>query len=357
MYTAFDETNILEYLVRQGLVTSKSQAAAHPLAWGVSNVVLRICCADCPDFVVKQSRPQLRTKADWFSRPERIYREVDVMRGLTPLLAAGVIPQILFEDRSQYLFAMQAVPADHRVWKGELLAEKIDLTLAERLGKILADIHRLTAGNPELQDRWGDREVFDELRLDPFYRYLQGVHPELSAPLQALIDETLAQNLSAVHADFSPKNILLHGDDLTLVDFETGHFGDPTFDLGFFLSHILLKAVARPNSTDRFLLLALRFWDRYTLSIASDESQRARELRNHADDLTGRSLRHLSACLLARVDGKSPVDYLNESAHQDFVRRWTIDFLLDRNLPEKIRGSFHHYLDEFAHRLCASMPR
>ncbi|MFN0196714.1 MAG: phosphotransferase family protein [Planctomycetaceae bacterium] len=357
MYIAFDETNILDYLQQQGLVTSRNHATAQPLAWGVSNVVLRICCADRPDFVVKQSRPQLRTKADWFSRPERIYREVDVMRGLTPLLWPGVIPRILFEDQSQFLFGMEAVPADHRVWKGELLAEKIDLTLAERLGEILADIHRLTAGNAELHVRWGDRVVFDELRLDPFYRYLQRVYPDLRASLQSLIDDTLAQNLTAVHADFSPKNILLHGDDLTLVDFETGHFGDPTFDLGFFLSHILLKAVARPKSTGQFLLLALRFWDRYTLRMESDETQGTRGLRNHADDLTSRALRHLSACLLARVDGKSPVDYLSEMAHQNFVRRWTTDFLLDRDLPEKTKGSFHHYLDEFAHRLFASVPR
>jgi tRNA A-37 threonylcarbamoyl transferase component Bud32 len=344
-YTDFDESNILEYLASLGLISDPRGSTAHALAWGVSNVVLRIHCVDRPDFVVKQSRSQLRTKADWFSRPDRIYREVDVMRCLSPLLPAGVIPRVDFEDRSQFLFAMEAVPADHRVWKGELLAGAVDLSLAERLGSILAAIHQSTADRDDLREQLGDREVFDELRLDPFYRYLQRKHPSLERTLQELIDETLSKSLCVVHADFSPKNILLHGGDLTLVDFETGHFGDPAFDLGFFLSHILLKAVGRPQWSEQFVQLAERFWDRYTTERQFDES--ADEMHDQTRDFTRRSLRHLSACLLARVDGKSPVDYLSDGPQKDFIRQWSSENLLKHDTD------FHRYLDEFSRRLSA----
>lgn len=344
-YTDFDAANILPYLVSRGLIADSGRATAEALAWGVSNVVLRINCVDRDDFVVKQSRPQLRTKADWFSRPDRIYREVETMRCLAEILPAGTVPRIEFEDRSQFLFAMEAVPADHRVWKADLLAGRIDVSLADELGAILATIHQSTAGNDELRERLGDRDVFDELRLDPFYRYLQRSHPPLEQPLGELIDETLAKSLSVVHADFSPKNILLHGGGLTLVDFETGHFGDPAFDLGFFLSHILLKSVGRRQWSGDFVQLASRFWDRYTAGRRFDDTADARH--DQANDFTRRSLRHLSACLLARVDGKSPVDYLAEGRQKDFIRRWSSERLLDTTGE----SDFRRYLDQFSRRL------
>ncbi|MDA0833779.1 MAG: aminoglycoside phosphotransferase family protein [Planctomycetota bacterium] len=351
-YSEFDETNIRDYLVSRGILADATRATATALAWGVSNVVIRIDSLDRPDFVVKQSRPQLRTKADWFSRPDRIFREVDVMRALSSRLPPGTIPQIEFEDRSQYLFAMEAVPADHRVWKGELLAGTIDLSLAEHLGAILAEIHQSTAGCQNLREQLGNRAVFDELRLDPFYRYLQRMHPCLAPTLGELIDETLSKSLCVVHADFSPKNILLHDKGLTLVDFETGHFGDPAFDLGFFLSHLLLKGVGRPQWSREFVLLAKRFWDRYTQGRRFDD--RVDETHDLSSDFTRRSLRHLSACLLARVDGKSPVDYLADGPQKEFIRRWSIDNLLSDARRANDECDFHRYVDEFSRRLATS---
>jgi len=42
-----------------------------------------------------------------------------------------------------------------------------------------------------------------------------------------------AHRICLVLADFSPKNILITDQGIHLVDFETAHYGDPAFDLGF----------------------------------------------------------------------------------------------------------------------------
>ena len=258
-----DEKNVVDYLCRNGRLSATTEARAERLAWGVSNVVLRICLEGGADFVVKQSRERLRTRADWFCRLDRVYREVEVMKALAPLLPVGVIPSVLFELRDDYLYAMEAAPANHVVWKADLLAGNFQPDIAGTLGDYLATIHRETAGNDALRQQWRDRQVFDELRIDPFYRRIADVHSEIRSPIERLIDETARLQLCAVQGDFSPKNVLISNQQLMLVDFETGHFGDPTFDLGFFLSHLMLKTVLHASRSKAMLELVRVFWARY----------------------------------------------------------------------------------------------
>jgi 5-methylthioribose kinase len=316
-----DADNTLDYLRSRGDVPSLEDARVELLGWGVSNVVLRVTRLTADDLIIKQSRTQLRTKTEWISRLDRIYREIGMLRLLEPLLPAGVIPQVLFEDRDNYLFAMEAFPADHVVWKQALLEGRIDLGVVDRLGSYLASVHSQTSYRPELAAAWGDREVFDQLRLDPFYRYLAGVRPEAAVWLECLIAETLATSCCIVLADFSPKNILLAGERLAVVDFETGHYGDPAFDLGFFLSHLLLKAVHNAARFPQFAELTRRFWQHYQAGLATVE--------HHAEftptELFRRTQGHLAGCLWARVDGKSPVDYLTDEVSRQCVRDYALD--------------------------------
>ena len=314
-----DASNTLDYLRRRGDVLHLEDAHVEMLGWGVSNVVLRVTRPASEDLIIKQSRTQLRTKTEWISRLDRIYREIGMLRLLGPLLPPGVIPQVLFEDRDNYLFAMEAFPADHVVWKQALLEGQLDLRVADRLGSYLSAVHAQTSFRPDLASEWGDLEVFDQLRLDPFYRYLARVRPEVAVPLQRLIEENLATACCIVLADFSPKNILLSGDRLALVDFETGHYGDPAFDLGFFLSHLLLKAVRDVSQFEAFADLTRHFWRHYRAGLAGVEQ--------HAEftvaELFRRTQGHLAGCMWARVDGKSPVDYLTNEGTRQHVREFS----------------------------------
>jgi len=351
--------NAVDYLRTRGVIAPGVDAEAELLEWGVSNVVLRVTRGDGEDLVIKQSREKLRTRVDWRSRLERIYREAEVQQALADLLPAGMVPRVLFEDRPNFLFAMQAVEADHVVWKADLLAGRCDEAVATAAALALARVHGGTAADPALRSRWDDATVFDELRLDPYYRFTAQAHPEVADRLHALIDETLANRVCLVLGDFSPKNILLTRRGIALVDFETGHFGDPAFDLGFFLSHLLLKTilhrsvgrVSNPSVhssmidntdglktgptevCDRVLNLATAFWREYLAGLEPPPGAAALS----APEISRRTVPHLAGCLLARIDGKSPVDYLDEQ-RQEVARRFALGLFQD--LPPRIVDVF-----------------
>ncbi|MGL4554012.1 MAG: phosphotransferase, partial [Gemmataceae bacterium] len=105
--------------------------------------------------------------------------------------------------------------------------------------------------------------------------------------------------------DYSPKNLLVAGDAVMLVDHETAHVGEPAMDVGFFFSHLLLKAVRRPAWRGPMLGVVRAALGAYAAK----------------GDVLYRALGHLGVCLVARVDGTSPVDYLPDERHRDAARR------------------------------------
>src|SRR5262249_19642972 len=177
---------------------SDEPARAEELAGGVSNLVLRVVQGE-RRIVVKQSRPQLRTRDDWFSDVERIYREQEVMQLLEPLLPAGVVPRVLFADRERFVFGMEHAPEPARSWKQMLLAGEIDPDVGEQAGRILGLIHEST-GRPrdELQGLL-DRKVFVQLRVEPFYHRIQERRPEVAAQIEPLIDDLMNAREALCH--------------------------------------------------------------------------------------------------------------------------------------------------------------
>ena len=233
----------VDHLRRLGRIPPERSARAEGLGWGVSNVVVRVEVEGELPFVVKQSRERLRTKAYWASRIERIWSERDALELLGTVLGEGAVPRVLFSVPEDYLFAMTAAPTESVVWKEQLLEGTVEPDVARRAGVILGRMHTQLRDHPGLSGRLADTTVFDELRVDPFYRTIARAHPEVAPAIDDLIASmAVAPDRTFVHADFSPKNILVHRRGLTVVDFETAHAGDPAFDVGFFLSHITLKA-------------------------------------------------------------------------------------------------------------------
>jgi 5-methylthioribose kinase len=271
-------------------------------------------------FIVKQSRPQLRTRDPWFSDLNRVYREQEVMEVLFPLLPAPTIPRVLWSDRPNYVFAMSHAPAESRVWKEILMAGQVDLAIGKHAGSILGRMHEATARNTSLVEPFSDRTVFVQLRVEPFYRRIQERRPEVAEVVETIIERMLSLKEGLCHGDYSPKNILTHLHGFTLVDYETAHFGDPTMDLGFFLSHLILKAVKHSPFHRQYFDLTRSFWDGY-----------AQEVRfQPVAALQARGIEHFAVCALARIDGTSPVDYLPEEPKREGVRRFTRRILWER---------------------------
>lgn len=332
-----DAATAAGYLFETARVPAGAEVRVETLAWGVSNIVLRVSAeravAGCAagegtspafaDFILKQSRAQLRTPDPWFSRLDRIYREVDVLHTLGGILPQGTVPVVLFEDRANYLFAMTAAPRDHRVWKERLLHGEFDRAVAERLGRILGRVHAETARRFEMCDRFRDTTVFEELRIDPFYRRIAALFPEFEPTITRTISESLTRPCALVLADFSPKNVLVWDDGLMLVDFETGHAGDPAFDLGFFLSHLLLKAILHANRFDEMAALTEKFLAEYRIELAGFPTGHPL----HLEALVPRVWRHLALCMWARIDGTSKVDYLTQAPQKEAAVRFAKSLL------------------------------
>jgi 5-methylthioribose kinase len=310
--------NALNYLRTQGRIGS-GPAQVETLGWGVSNVVLRIR-TDERTFILKQSRPRLRTCDAWFSNVDRVYREQEVMQLLHPLLPPLTVPEVLFCDRANYAFAMSHAPPEAEVWKETLLAGRVDMAVGERAGQVLGLMHEATAKNPALVEPFRDSTVFVQLRVEPFYQRIQERRPEVADAIGRIVERMLSIDEALCHGDYSPKNILTHRHGFTLVDYETGHHGDPTMDLGFFLSHLILKAFHRPTVSQQFFDLTETFWRSYFGTVTFLP----------AADLQARGIEHFAVCALARIDGTSPVDYLPQEAKRQAVRRLGQEILADR---------------------------
>ena len=329
------------YLRINGQVTADERIGIELLAGGVSNRTVLVSFADGRQWVMKQSLEKLRVAVDWFSDPARIEREVQGLRWLPKLAPPGTITPLVFEDRRHHLFAMQAVPQPHDNWKTLLLAGTIDLNLVQQFGVLLATIHRRAESHRStLAQEFSDRSFFETLRLEPYFTFAAGQVASAAEFLNRLVEETRSRNDSLVHGDYSPKNILIHQHKLVLLDHEVIHWGDPAFDLGFSLTHFLSKAHHLPTYRQQFAVAADRYWQVYLETLGNVP---------WADDLAHRVVRQTLGCLLARVAGRSPLEYLDdhERARQRHV---VLDLLpMPPTNVEDLVVDFLAGVDRYAH--------
>jgi len=296
---------LLRYLRKRGHIASDEIPRCTVLPGGVSNRTVLVERAVGEPWVLKQALSKLRVKEDWFSNPARSHREALGLQWLSRLAPAGAIPSLVFEDRECHLFAMKAVSAPHQNWKTRLLAGCVERGQVRQFGQLLGAIHgRARAFFAELSSLFDDRSFFESLRLEPYYQFTAARQPAAAEFLHQLVTDTLATRLTLVHGDYSPKNILIHQGQLVLLDHEVIHWGDPAFDLGFALAHLLSKAHHLPPQREAFLQAAASFWENYTGAAGELAGRRA---------LEARAVRRTLGCLLARVDGRSPLEYLSET--------------------------------------------
>jgi 5-methylthioribose kinase len=320
------------------------------LGGGVSNVVLRVDVEGEAPFVIKQCRERLRVAMEWRAGLERIWKERAALEVVGGILGPENVPRVLFEDRANYLFAMSCAAEGSVTWKSRLLEGEADERVAREVGRLLGAIHAGARGHAALRGELSDRMLFDQLRVDPYYRTTRGAHPDLARTfdmLMGLMEAVGDDERTLVLGDYSPKNILVGaGAPPLLLDFECAHAGDPAFDLGFCLNHLVLKAFHRAidalgadDDWGRYLVLVDRFWEGYEgASGSGPESERGRS-----------AAWHLAACALARVDGKSPLEYLGERAREE-VRAFARGALLASvrhwgALVESVRGRLDSWRD------------
>jgi aminoglycoside phosphotransferase (APT) family kinase protein len=249
--------------------------------------------------------------AEWRAPIERNHAEAEWMR-VAGEVVPDAVPRLLAEDRSAGLFAMEYLPPDrYPVWKTELRDGRIDPGFAAAVGVRVARIHAATARREDIARRFANDNIFYPIRLEAYLVATAGKHPDLSSALLGLVETTRTTKLALVHGDVSPKNILAAGTGPVFLDAECAVYGDPAFDLAFCLSHLLLKCLWRPQWRSRYLQCYAALSDAY-LDGVSWESRAVMEARTAA---------LLPGLFLARVDGKSPAEYIADEADRERVRR------------------------------------
>ena len=282
-------------LLQRGRISPVARLTA--LTGGVSSIVAQVE-DEGPPWVVKAPLGRLAVADEWFVDRRRGANEAAALDLLDGGVGAVDVPHLLFFDADLTIIGQELIPGPPPTYKEQLLAGDVGPLVPAALGDAAGVLHRKTP--PALLTTTESWTLFDDLRLDPYYRSTATRQPELRPALEALIDETLAARPRVlVHGDLTPKNVLVQADRVVLVDWEVAHAGDPSFDLATLTAHLLLKACRDAGRGDTTALLGSigRFWAAYD---------------GPAD--RPRALRHTGAVVLARVFGKSPVEYLTVEA-------------------------------------------
>lgn len=297
------------FLIEHRLAAANEPASWHALTGGVSSDIWRV---DLPErsLCVKRALSTLKVSARWEAPVSRNAYEWAWMQFAAQHCPENV-PAPLAHDPVLGVFAMSFLaPAQHPVWKQQLMAGDVEIETAKAVGRLIGRLHRASAESSELAIAFDTGENFHALRLDPYLIATSARHPALAQRLGTLARHTASIRTALVHGDVSPKNILIGPKGPVLLDAECAWFGDPAFDLAFCLNHLLLKCLVRPDKAEALILSFKALTEAYF-----DEADW--ELRA---SLEARAAALLPALLLARVDGKSPVEYLTDDRLRDQVR-------------------------------------
>ncbi len=281
-----------------------------PLTGGVSSDIWQIDTARGP-VCAKRALSKLRVAADWRAPIERNLYEARWMQ-VAQEAVPGCTARVLGQHPGLGVLVMSYLePARYVLWKEALRDGEVELETARAVGRVLARIHGYSAARPQLAAEFPTDAIFFDIRLEPYLLATAKRHPDLAPRIEALVRATQANAVALVHGDVSPKNILVGDEGPVLIDAECAWWGDPAFDIAFCLNHLLLKCLWNPGATDAFLAsfdaLSRAYFDGVDWESRAGLEQRAAAL--------------LPGLFLARVDGKSPVEYLREEGQRERVRR------------------------------------
>lgn len=294
--------NVVPYLVRRRILSDGLEARVRELPGGVSATVLTVRTPSVA-VVVKQALARLKVDDEWRAKQERSEIEAAAMQ-LCDLLTPGRVPVVRDNDPSVHVIVMELIPPNARNWQSEVEAGRAHADVGGWAGETLGLWHAQTAGDAEVGAAFADYESFEQLRLSPFHQSVVERLPEAAEHVTPRIDE-LRERRCFVHGDYAMKNTLVGPERSWVLDFEVAHYGNPIFDLGFFLSFVVLSAVRWPALQPELRVLADRFVRGYADAVGEG-------FAGSDVDVTA----HTGCLVLARTDGKSPAQFLNPQARE-----------------------------------------
>ncbi len=300
---------IYQTISRMGLLSSAEPFGCEPLPGGVSSDIWRITVGN-KRYCLKRALPRLKVAQLWEAPVSRNGYEWQWLR-TAGAICPGCVPNLVARDQQAGLFIMDCLdPESYPVWKNQLRDGVAREETAERVAERLVRIHAATSNDAHVERQFATDDAFYAIRLEPYLVATGRIHSDLADPLHSILQVTASTRRALVHGDVSPKNILVGTDGPIFLDAECAWYGDPAFDPAFCLNHLLLKCLWRPQYATAFLACFDRFAAAYLGGVCWEPRA----------SIESRIARLLPALFLARIDGKSPIEYVTSERDKNRVR-------------------------------------
>ncbi|MEA4815788.1 MAG: phosphotransferase [Lachnospiraceae bacterium] len=300
--------NLEKYLLDKNIVDKNIPYSYFYCNGGVSCTVVFLRRGS-EEMIIKQALAQLKTAETWLCDQNRMYIEQE-SNSIYHLLVPDCAPEVYFYDSENYIYGRKAAPENARMWKTDLLSGRFDFNVSRKVISSLATVHEKCANNPEIYEKFKDKSIFYDLRISPYIEFTAKKYPELKDLAGHVSAFLMDSSITLVHGDFSPKNIMIDNDDVYILDYEVAHYGHPAFDLAFFTNHFLLKMVKNKRYSLATANMINEMLDLYFENISYMDKPKLKE------DFT----KLLALLFLARVDGKSPAEYITDENDKKMIR-------------------------------------
>lgn len=308
-----EEKDRIERALRRGGFCEEGAAVLTPLTGGVSSAIYRVDIGH-QSFCAKCALEKLKVDSEWHASPTRSFSEAAWL-GWVASEFPGRAPTVFAMDRQDIVIIMSFLePQDFPVWKDELLKGVISTDFAGEIGICLGQIHARSVSQKDLRAQFPPNELFFDLRIEPYLLATAEALPEVAAELKELAESLNGDVSCLIHGDISPKNILCSSTGPVFLDAECACFGDPAFDIAFCLNHLTLKGVNDTARHREFGDAFVSMWDAYKHCVNWELVK----------DLEGRVLQLLPAFQLARLYGRSPVEYIKHTEVKNHIREFAV---------------------------------
>ena len=285
-----------------GLLNPKIKFKSIKITEGVSSDIWHVKTEIGLEFCIKRALKKLTVKEDWFAPVSRSNFEASYFKACQNVNSKS-FPKILGHDKKNYILAMEWFrPEKYILWKKKLLDISFDKKEANLISNILNKKHSYFYDNSKFKTEFENDKTFYDIRIEPYIIFTSNSYPEHKNYFVDAAKSLVSNKKTVIHGDFSPKNILIGPDFPVILDAETACWGDPIFDLAFCNNHIILKSILNSSNKKKYMLLSKEFIETYISKINWEDK----------NSFIDRFLKLVPLLILARLDGKSPIEYYQD---------------------------------------------
>lgn len=304
-----DERQLRDFLFSHKIVSPAGELLVKYMGGGISSTVALAKQGETL-LIVKQALETLKVAELWNCNPGRILVEKNALE-IYGKLVPDCVPGLVYYDDENYIMVREAVSEDWCMWKTQLLEGIFDYEVAKKAVMALVTVHNATAGDLGVKELFKDNQYFYELRISPYIEQVVKKYPRLKEKADKVIHMLMNEHIALIHGDYSPKNILVDHSQICILDLEVAYYGHPSFDLAFFSNHFFLKAFKNPQWTGQYLDMLDYMTEIYFQNVTCC----------NGTVLEKQTIQVLAFLLLARIDGKSKIEYLTEENQKNQVRK------------------------------------